>query len=207
MSLTIEVQGEKLTHDFLVVDKLIIPVILGIDFLQKHGLTLNFSDSPVVISTTTHTASMATTRDILKPIWIAHQSVRRKYCGNIGLDNQEEDIDDCTVPKFDRPIQTEFPQCANPTFDCVMQEYRELFRTSPGKTKAAHHYISISGAPKRVPPRRIPAHFKDEVTRQLQVMLEQGIIEESNSPWMSPTVFARKKNWRPPILCGLQGIE
>ena len=73
-----------------------------------------------------------------------------------------------------------------------MQEYRELFRTSPGKTKAAH-YIPTSGAPKRVPPRRIPAHFKDEVTRQLQVMLEQGIIEESNSPWMTPTVFMRKK--------------
>ena len=189
----IEVQGKKLTHDFLVVDKLITPVILGIDFLQKHGLTLNFSHSPVVISTTTHTASTATTRDILKPIWIAHQSVRKKYCRNIGLDNQEEDIDDCTVPKFDRPIQAEFPQCANPTFDCIMQEYRELFRTSPGKTKAAHHYIPTSGAPKRVPPRCIPTHFKDEVTKQLQVMLEQGIIEESNSPWMSPTVFMRKR--------------
>ena len=116
----IEVQGEKLTHDFLVVDKLITPVILGIDFLQKHGLTLNFSHSPVVISTTTYTASTARIRDILKPIWIAHQSVHKKYCGNIGLDSQEENIDDCTVPKFDRPIQIEFPQCANPTFDCVM---------------------------------------------------------------------------------------
>ena len=124
----IEVQGEKLTHDFLVVNKLITPVILGIDFLQKHGLTLNFSHSPVVISTTTHTASTATTRDeatdILKPIWIAHQSVHKnvhkKYCGNIGLDNQEENIDDCTVPKFDQPVQIEFPQCTNSTFDCVM---------------------------------------------------------------------------------------
>ena len=37
----IEVQGNKLSHDFLVVNKLITPVILGIDFLQKHKLTLN----------------------------------------------------------------------------------------------------------------------------------------------------------------------
>ena len=44
------------------------------------------------------------------------------------------------------------------------------------------------------PPRRIPVHYKDEVQKQLQVMLEQGIIEESNSPWMAPAVFVRKKS-------------
>ena len=47
--------------------------------------------------------------------------------------------------------------------------------------------------PNKSTPRRIPAHFKDEVLRQLQVMLDQGIIEESNSPWMAPIVFVRKK--------------
>ena len=108
-------------------------------------------------------------------------------------DNNEGNIDDCTVPKFDQPIQIEFPHCTNSTYDQVMQEYKELFRTSSGKTTAAHHYIPTSGTQTKVPPRRIPAHFKDEVTRQLQVMLEQGIIEESNSPWVSPMVFVRKK--------------
>jgi len=49
------------------------------------------------------------------------------------------------------------------------------------------------GSPTKVPPRQIPAHFKDEVLRQLQVILDQGIIEESNSPWIAPTVFVRKK--------------
>ena len=46
--------------------------------------------------------------------------------------------------------------------------------------------------PTRVPPRRIPAHFQDEVRKQLDDMLAKGIIEESNSPWMAPAVFARK---------------
>ena len=70
---------------------------------------------------------------------------------------------------------------------------KEIFRTSPGRTAVAHHYIPTAGTPTRVLPRRIPAHFKVEVLRQLQVMLDQGIIEESNSPWMAPTVFVRKK--------------
>ncbi len=76
-----------------------------------------------------------------------------------------------------------------------------------GKTTAAHHYIPTSGTPTKVPPRRIPAHFKDEVTRQLQVMLEQGIIEESNSPWMSPMGICEKEDWRSSIMCRLQGSE
>ena len=132
----IEMQGEKLTRDFLMVDKLITPVILGIDFLQRHGLTLNFNHSLAMISTTTHIASTTTTRDevtdVLKPIWIAHQSIHKKYCGNIGLENQEENIDDCTVPKFDQLVQIEFPQCANSTFDCVMRIQRAIqnIRTS-----------------------------------------------------------------------------
>jgi len=49
------------------------------------------------------------------------------------------------------------------------------------------------GSPTKVPPRKTPAYFKDEVLRQWQVMLNQGLIEESNSPWMAPTVFVRKK--------------
>ena len=40
----------------------------------------------------------------------------------------------------------------------------------------------------------IPVHYKDEVQKQLQVMLEQGIIEESNSSWMAPAVVFRKKS-------------
>ena len=43
-----------------------------------------------------HAASTATTRgeatDILKPIWNAQQNVHKKYCGNIGLDDKEENV-------------------------------------------------------------------------------------------------------------------
>ena len=40
----------------------------------------------------------------------------------------------------------------------------------------------------------MPVHFKEEVERQIQQMLQRGIIEESTSPWMSPAVFVRKKS-------------
>lgn len=40
----------------------------------------------------------------------------------------------------------------------------------------------------------MPAHYREEVERQIHEMLALGIIEESSSPWMVPALFARKKS-------------
>jgi hypothetical protein len=76
----------------------------------------------------------------------------------------------------------------------VIHIYRSLFRTVPGGTEGACHYIISTGTPVRVPPRRIPAHYRQEIEKQINTMLEQGIIEESSSPWMAPAVFVPKKS-------------
>ena len=44
-------------HQFLVVDKLVVPVILGLDFLQQHNLVLNFASRPVTINTFTQSVN------------------------------------------------------------------------------------------------------------------------------------------------------
>ena len=56
------------------------------------------------------------------------------------------------------------------------------------------HYIPTKGPPIRVPPRRIPGHYCKEVVRQIELMLSQGVIKESSSSWMAPTVFVPKKS-------------
>ena len=61
-------------------------------------------------------------------------------------------------------------------------------------TSEAQHYIPTTGNPVRVPPRRIPAHYRDKVEQQIQEMLDLGVIEESSSPWMAPAVFVKKKS-------------
>lgn len=42
-------------------------------------------------------------------------------------------------------------------------------------------------------PRRIPLHLQKEVDEILEEMKAQGVIEESNSPWVSPAVLVKKK--------------
>ena len=39
----------NIVHEFLVVNSLVIPVILGVDFLQENSLVLDFSQTPVVV--------------------------------------------------------------------------------------------------------------------------------------------------------------
>ena len=56
------------------------------------------------------------------------------------------------------------------------------------------HYIPTKDPPICVPPRCIPGHYQDEVIQQLELMLSQGVIKESSSPWMAPTVFVLKKS-------------
>ena len=88
----------------------------------------------------------------------------------------------------------EYPECHSSELMNVVEEYQSLFGTIPGATEISHHYIPTTGAPIRVPPRRIPAHYREEVEKQINTMLQQGIIEVSSSPWMAPAVFVLKKS-------------
>lgn len=72
--------------------------------------------------------------------------------------------------------------------------WKDLLRTSPGHTNLGEHFIPTSGPHVKVPPQRIPANYQSEVEKQFQAMLEEGILEETSSPWMVPAVFIHKKN-------------
>ena len=52
----------------------------------------------------------------------------------------------------------------------------------------AYHHIPTTGNPVRVN----PGLYKKEVEQQIHDMLQQGIIEESCSPWMAPAVLLER---------------
>ena len=65
---------------------------------------------------------------------------------------------------------------------------------SPASTTLAEHFIPTTGTPVKVPPRRTPANYHQEVEKQIQTILKEGIIEESSSPWLAPAVFVHQKS-------------
>ena len=61
----------------------------------------------------------------------------------------------------------------------LLEQYKSLFQASPGSAMVAEQFIPTTGAPVKVPPRRIPANYCLDVEKQVQTMLKEGIIEEA----------------------------
>ena len=75
----------------------------------------------------------------------------------------------------------------------ILGKYSELFSGKPGKTKIDQHVIHTGDEmPIRSQAYRVPLHWKEEFRKEIEHMLELGVIEPSKSPWASPTVPVRK---------------
>ena len=48
--------------------------------------------------------------------------------------------------------------------------------------------------PQKQPVRRMPFAARSEIARQLKSMQENGVIQASKSPWLSPVVLVQKKD-------------
>lgn len=84
-----------------------------------------------------------------------------------------------------------------------LHQNEDIFSTSLadiGKTNLYKHRIETqpNAPPVRLPCYRQPPHLKEETEKQVNDMLQQGIIEQSMSVYNSPVVLVRKKDntWR-----------
>ena len=80
----------------------------------------------------------------------------------------------------------------------LIKKYGELFTRSDndiGYYDAIKHEIKITEtAPCNQLYRRVPMGLEDEVDKEIEKLLDAGIVRHSNSKWASPIVVIRKKN-------------
>ena len=70
-----------------------------------------------------------------------------------------------------------------------------------GCTKLIQHEIHTDSPPIRQPFRRQNPQVREQESEQLKEMLDNGIVQPSNSPWASPVVMVKKKiRWNTKIL-------
>ena len=83
-------------------------------------------------------------------------------------------------------------------FGDLFQSYRDVFAFTDdqlGKTSLVQHVIATGDAlPIKQRPYRTSPKCKQEIDRQVEDMLQKGIIRESVSPWSSPVVLVKKKD-------------
>ncbi|GBN24594.1 Retrovirus-related Pol polyprotein from transposon 297, partial [Araneus ventricosus] len=79
----------------------------------------------------------------------------------------------------------------------LLNEFQDLFSTCDadvGRCNMTQHRINTGDQPPiKQYPRRLPLARKEEAEHLVQEMVDNGIIEESSSPWASPIVLVKKK--------------
>jgi len=85
----------------------------------------------------------------------------------------------------------------------LLDEFADQFDDRPGRCDAVVHRIQTTErfVPRQMRPYRVPDAFKSEVDRQIQDLLDKGLIRPSNSPMASPIVCVAKKDGGVRIAC------
>ena len=116
-------------------------------------------------------------------------------CGGGGF--PPDDIDP-EVRQALEPGLTDLGKVSQKRLRDLFERYADVFSRHPGDigpTNRTRHRIDTGDAtPIKQRPRRIPLKVRDQVEKQKEKMLQDGIIEESESPWCSPVVLVRKKD-------------
>ena len=77
----------------------------------------------------------------------------------------------------------------------VLDEFWEVMSSTPGRTSKAVHKVQLTDQkPVRLAPYRLPHAYRELVRREIDEMLEAGVIEPSNSDWAAPIVLVDKKD-------------
>ena len=77
----------------------------------------------------------------------------------------------------------------------IIKQYKDLFPDVPNKTHIACHDVDVGdAAPIKQHPYRLSPHKVEHLQKEIQHMLDNGIIEPSNSSWSSPCILVPKPN-------------
>ena len=169
------------TRLWFTVPKFVTVVALGVAFLHANGPALGFTQTPVPVC---HASVRVSTPSPTVSAVLGDTQATASM-----VEDPEYSVPhlrDCRVFNFQdsrsRPpgtngrVQGSFPDRSGPD--------------RPGQPLHPHHKSLV-----RVPSWRVPAQYREKTDRQLEEMLQLGIITESNSPWMAPAVYIRKKCW------------
>ena len=124
-----------------------LPFILGLDFLRKHQLILDFATCPIKILPWPPAADSYEGIPELQPVVDALTHAKRKFCAaTTTVEVTEDAINNCAVPTFgqSQPVSYDLPAHTVHVLDPLVHDFEHLFVTRPGTITLAEHFISTS---------------------------------------------------------------
>eukprot|EP00731_Ephydatia_muelleri_P021055 Em0013g782a len=146
--------------------------------------------------------------DVLRESWVARERNTESVVSHVlairermeqmsslvkeSLEKAQQSQKACPVARALQGYQAVDPR---KDLDSLMSEFAQVLANTPGRTQFAEHCIETGSArPVRLPAYRIPHAYRETVRQEIEEMLEEGIIEHSNSEWSSPIVLVGKKD-------------
>ena len=128
---------------------------------------------------------------------IPKQTTSQVFVQETTLNKQVPPVPDHLIDLFERSKigLNEQQQCR---LAVLLVNYADVFVTKDGqlgRTNVVKHTINTGDcAPIKQMPRRLPIHMREVMDDEIDKMLENNVIEPSNSPWSSPIVLVKKKD-------------
>jgi hypothetical protein len=187
-------QGQTLSTDMVALDIHPYDAILGFDWLQKHSpmqcdwekRTLQFTDNGKTIKLQGLT---------IQPLELSSISATKVYNSTKGNDVWAFVLLDC-IPEPSLTSLVTKPQ-PHPDIQHLLDNYSDVFsdpQTLPPPRSYDHAIPLLPGSiPINSKPYHYSPHHKTEIEKQVQQLLQAGLIAHSHSPFASPVLLVKKK--------------
>ena len=147
VSVVVQLDKDRTSHNFVVVDKLIVPVILGVDGLLGNDLTLDFSSTLYKVGSHNCQAAVCIflqARTSRVPFLLYPQQNNKNCVSALvnGDDCESNAVDKSAISSFVDNCHYDIPTCSTNT-SLIIQDIRDLSEQL-GLTSLTCHYIPTS---------------------------------------------------------------
>ena len=132
---------------------------------------------------------------------VLHCNLLRKWCTPVeGIHRVvicEEDEIEGEIKQGLKLVREDFvpSEMQQKQLDQVLERFSEVFSDKPGRTDVTSLCINTGDhKPSRSPPYRIPPRWMDDIRKQIDQLVDLGIVRPSTSPWSSSVVPVKKKD-------------
>lgn len=175
----VDINDNKFDIVFLIIPGLIRDCILGMSFLTQAGGVINIPENYVqlnIVNEDPEETSNVCNVPILSMCTNKDNGITTKIANKL---KEVNDVDEVYVNQL----------------KLILLKNQEVFSEKPGRIRGYKHYFCVTdNTPYMLKGWPIPLTYQQAVKRELEKMLEYGVIERSSSPYINPLVPVLKKD-------------